>query len=149
MSDYAVRDDGGVEHGAKAPVPKTSTHAAWGDAITVTGNEGPGRATPESEKDTAEGSLCVNVYHADKMGRGDSPEGGTAPDKPSTRIAPPSAEPPAPTQEPETRVPCDQPGCSGHFRCVDTEYGSLADGGSYDIYDCDICGRRKYVELPD
>jgi ribosomal protein L37E len=32
---------------------------------------------------------------------------------------------------------------------VDDEYGSLADGGSYEIYDCSTCGKRKYVQLPD
>lgn len=29
------------------------------------------------------------------------------------------------------------------------EYGSLASGGSYEIYKCPNCGRRFYVQLPD
>ena len=32
---------------------------------------------------------------------------------------------------------------------VETEYGSLGDGGSYDVYKCSKCGKRKYVQLPD
>lgn len=29
------------------------------------------------------------------------------------------------------------------------EYGSLAEGGSYDIFVCRACGRRAYSQLPD
>lgn len=45
--------------------------------------------------------------------------------------------------------PCGRDGCAGHFFYVDDEYESLADGGSYEIYECDTCGRTKYVPLPD
>lgn len=31
----------------------------------------------------------------------------------------------------------------------DDEYGSLADGGSYEVYECTVCGKTKYVQLPD
>lgn len=31
----------------------------------------------------------------------------------------------------------------------DDEYGSLADGGSYEIYVCVECGERSYSQLPD
>lgn len=31
----------------------------------------------------------------------------------------------------------------------DDEYGSLADGGSYEVYRCSVCGKTKYVQLPD
>ena len=31
----------------------------------------------------------------------------------------------------------------------DDEYGSLADGGSYEIHRCSVCGREKFVQLPD
>jgi hypothetical protein len=31
----------------------------------------------------------------------------------------------------------------------DDEYGSLADGGSYEVYLCSTCGDTKYVQLPD
>ena len=31
----------------------------------------------------------------------------------------------------------------------DDEYGSLADGGSYEVYRCATCGRRSYAQLPD
>ena len=32
---------------------------------------------------------------------------------------------------------------------VGEEPGSLSDGGSYDIYQCRICGLKYYVTLPD
>lgn len=32
---------------------------------------------------------------------------------------------------------------------VRDDYGSLADGGSYEVYDCARCGKRLYVMLPD
>lgn len=35
------------------------------------------------------------------------------------------------------------------YEVVDQEYGSLADGGSYDILECRVCGRTAYSPLPD
>jgi hypothetical protein len=32
---------------------------------------------------------------------------------------------------------------------VGAEYGSLAQGGSYDILECKVCGRRAYSPMPD
>ncbi len=32
---------------------------------------------------------------------------------------------------------------------LEDEYGSLADGGSYEVYECTTCHKRKYVQLPD
>lgn len=32
---------------------------------------------------------------------------------------------------------------------VDDEYGSLAEGGSYEIHKCTRCGRVTYFQLPD
>lgn len=31
----------------------------------------------------------------------------------------------------------------------DDEYGSLADGGSYERYCCSVCGKISYSQLPD
>lgn len=45
--------------------------------------------------------------------------------------------------------PCHVDGCPGHCRYVDDEYGSLAAGGSYEIWSCDACGHRVYSALPD
>lgn len=44
--------------------------------------------------------------------------------------------------------PCTD-GRAHDYVYVDDEYGSLADGGSYEIYDCSICGQRLYSPLPD
>lgn len=44
---------------------------------------------------------------------------------------------------------CEKDGCKGHLRYVADEYGSLAQGGSYEIYRCEQCGRHVYVPLPD
>lgn len=35
------------------------------------------------------------------------------------------------------------------YEVVDQEYGSLGDGGSYDVLECKNCGRRAYSSLPD
>lgn len=35
------------------------------------------------------------------------------------------------------------------YEYYDDEYGSLASGGSYEVYKCVNCGRRHYVPLPD
>lgn len=35
------------------------------------------------------------------------------------------------------------------WKYYDNEYGSLADGGSYEIYKCTRCPARTYVPLPD
>jgi hypothetical protein len=32
---------------------------------------------------------------------------------------------------------------------LDDEYGSLAQGGSYEVWECSVCGQRRYVQLPD
>lgn len=34
-------------------------------------------------------------------------------------------------------------------KCVAEDYGSLADGGSYEKYQCPHCGNQFWVELPD
>lgn len=39
--------------------------------------------------------------------------------------------------------------CEHDYEYVDDEYGSLADGGSYEMHDCSKCGHRIYVPLPD
>jgi hypothetical protein len=62
----------------------------------------------------------------------------------------------------ENRCPTEsasvaQPDCKGtrsddarhDYKYVDDEYGGLAGGGDYAMYDCTKCGKRKYVELPD
>lgn len=36
-----------------------------------------------------------------------------------------------------------------NFVYHDDEYGSLGDGGSYEVYKCTICFKRKYYQLPD
>lgn len=35
------------------------------------------------------------------------------------------------------------------YQYLTDEYGSLADGGSYEVYACTRCGRRAYSALPD
>ena len=35
------------------------------------------------------------------------------------------------------------------YEHVDEEYGSLADGGSFDVLRCRVCGRQAYAQLPD
>lgn len=35
------------------------------------------------------------------------------------------------------------------YERIDTEYGSLGSGGSYDVLVCRNCGRRAYDPLPD
>ena len=37
---------------------------------------------------------------------------------------------------------CKAPGCDGQLKYEDDEYGSLRDGGSYEIYVCKKCGSR-------
>jgi hypothetical protein len=32
---------------------------------------------------------------------------------------------------------------------IDEEYGSLGDGGSYDVYRCRGCGKRSYSPMAD
>ena len=39
--------------------------------------------------------------------------------------------------------------CEHDWKYEDDEYGSLASGGSYEIYRCTKCGKRDYVQLPD
>ena len=39
--------------------------------------------------------------------------------------------------------------CDHSFVYVDDDCGGLCDGGSYEIYECEICGKRKRVQLPD
>lgn len=45
--------------------------------------------------------------------------------------------------------PCPKDECNGTMMYVDDEYGSLADGGSYERFTCDTCGRVHYSPLPD
>jgi hypothetical protein len=35
------------------------------------------------------------------------------------------------------------------WKYEDDEYGSLASGGSYEVYRCSVCGKRSYSQLPD
>ena len=49
-----------------------------------------------------------------------------------------SESPPAPKQK-----------CEHDWKYEDDEYGSLASGGSYEIYRCTKCGKKNYVQLPD
>lgn len=35
------------------------------------------------------------------------------------------------------------------YELIDEEYGSLADGGSYDVLKCRRCGRVAYSQMPD
>lgn len=35
------------------------------------------------------------------------------------------------------------------YEVIGEEYGSLADGGSYEILKCKACGRIAYSQLPD
>lgn len=63
------------------------------------------------------------------------------------------------TMEPKTaacwsgaKVWCS--GCGGPTRDLDDEYGSLAEGGSYERFECvapttERCRRTIYIELPD
>jgi hypothetical protein len=44
---------------------------------------------------------------------------------------------------------CCQPGCDGTEVYADDEYGSLAEGGSYEVYECNKCGHLCYRQLPD
>lgn len=44
---------------------------------------------------------------------------------------------------------CINPNCDGEIKYVDDDYGSLGDGGSYEIWDCQKCGKRRRFALPD
>jgi hypothetical protein len=35
------------------------------------------------------------------------------------------------------------------YEATGEDYGSLADGGSYDVLTCRVCGRVAYSALPD
>lgn len=35
------------------------------------------------------------------------------------------------------------------YKKIDTEYGSLGDGGSYDVLECTECGRVAYSPIGD
>ena len=35
------------------------------------------------------------------------------------------------------------------YKVTGEDYGSLADGGDYEILECKNCGRRAYNQLPD
>jgi len=39
--------------------------------------------------------------------------------------------------------------CKHEWRWVHDDYGSLGDGGSYEVYKCRKCGKTEYVPLPD
>lgn len=58
----------------------------------------------------------------------------------------PSATP-AEQRTHEHTTPCEC-GTNAYYNAGD-EYGSLADGGSYQMCDCSNCGKRVYVPLPD
>lgn len=45
--------------------------------------------------------------------------------------------------------PCHNAECEGTCRYVDDEYGSLEQGGSYEQWKCDKCGRITWIPLPD
>ena len=46
--------------------------------------------------------------------------------------------------------PCEGYGCGGlEFEQLEDEYGSLAQGGSYERCRCVKCGKISYSELPD
>jgi len=62
-----------------------------------------------------------------------------------------SSQPELPFPPPpcDPRKPSDQSPVPHEYRYHDDEYGSLADGGSYEIYICIHCRRRAYVQLPD
>ncbi len=47
------------------------------------------------------------------------------------------------------QVPCAVSGCGGTENYLDDEYGGLAGGGDYAVYQCDTCKKRVYVQLPD
>jgi hypothetical protein len=44
---------------------------------------------------------------------------------------------------------CNQNGCKGTLHYETDEYDSLANGGSYEVYKCNVCDRRSYSSLPD
>lgn len=44
---------------------------------------------------------------------------------------------------------CHNADCSGTCRYIGPEYGSLADGGSYEEWRCDKCGKRTWIGMPD
>lgn len=39
--------------------------------------------------------------------------------------------------------------CEHEWKWHDEEYGSLADGGSYDVYKCAKCGSLSYSAMGD
>lgn len=45
--------------------------------------------------------------------------------------------------------PCHRSGCPGTCRYVEDEYDSLANGGSYEKWQCDHCGKVTWISLPD
>lgn len=48
-----------------------------------------------------------------------------------------------------TTINNKQDNCEHVFQYHDDECGSLGSGGSYEIYKCVRCGKRKYYQLPD
>lgn len=51
--------------------------------------------------------------------------------------------------EPEEDAHQDCVECGGEVKYLDDEYGSLASGGSYEVFKCASCGTRCYHALPD
>lgn len=51
----------------------------------------------------------------------------------------------------ESPMPKDAQGLWQHpdAKMIDTDYGGVSDGGSYEKYLCPICGLRFWVTLPD
>lgn len=50
---------------------------------------------------------------------------------------------------PDKPHPCHDSKCTGTCRYSHDDYGSLGQGGSYEIWVCDKCGKRTWVMLPD
>lgn len=44
---------------------------------------------------------------------------------------------------------CTRPDCNGILWWRGDEYDSLANGGSYEIYECNTCQQLYYFPLPD
>lgn len=67
----------------------------------------------------------------------------------ATVATPPQEAPAGAPLKGNPKLPCKNISCPGNYAYVDDDYGSLSDGGSYEIYDCDTCGHRRREMLPD
>lgn len=54
-----------------------------------------------------------------------------------------------PPADKRSKRPCHVPHCGGAEIEQETEYGSLATGGSYEVFKCDRCGNVCRSQLPD